>query len=76
VWMAGGEMGRGEYPGVYYHPLLKRWVVSVTVFVGAFDDQGAAGEVAARLDRATGAIRQFVVDVGNGAIEVRNDSGV
>ena len=56
-------MVTGKYPGVYWHPKLKRWVVSITVFLGAFEDQDQAGAVQARLERRRGEIEKVVTRV-------------
>jgi hypothetical protein len=45
---------------VYWHPRLKKWTVSVTVFVGAFESQDAAGACRRRIDLATERIAAFV----------------
>jgi hypothetical protein len=59
-----GKLSR--FPGVSWHPQLKRWVVKVSVLVGTYDNEQEAGEAARRIDRGTGEIRRFVVGVGRG----------
>jgi hypothetical protein len=64
---------QGKYPGVYWHPRLKRWIVQVVVFVGAFEDQDEAGAVRGRLDREDDQIQRFVRRVALGKSAVRHD---
>jgi hypothetical protein len=60
-----------RFPGVFWHPRLKKWVVSVAVLVGTFDSEDEAGAARRSVDLAAERIRRFVVECANGSDQVR-----